>query len=300
MHSYLRAIGLGKVNTHKRLDSLIKKIIKESINDGNVICTSAFNKEEDAYKAQIKYYFDESFGLALEGLYNLEKKRFRMNHYFPFLDNKSATILGSEVAIGRKIDKEAYSVLCDAFKGISLIFFLTNSIEYLNQKIFKSEFNDNAVRVSAMCTEGTILLPVNKDKYQMQKYKAASVARGRLIELARKGDADAIDNLTLDDLDTYNDIYRRMRKEDIFTIVDSSFMPSGLECEVYTIVGNILDIKVTNNSYTKEMVYVFLLECNEMIITLSVNAQDLYGEPEIGRRFRGKVWLQGSVVFAER
>ena len=37
MHLYLRAVGLGSINTRKKLDNLIKDIIKESVNSNNVI-----------------------------------------------------------------------------------------------------------------------------------------------------------------------------------------------------------------------------------------------------------------------
>ena len=51
------------------------------------------------------------------------------------------------------------------------------------------------------------------------------------------------------------------------------------------------------NRYTKEIVYVLNLKCNEYNITLGINEKDLIGVPENGRRFRGDVWLQGLLKF---
>lgn len=50
----------------------------------------------------------------------------------------------------------------------------------------------------------------------------------QLIAQAREGDEDAIESLTLEDMDTYALLSQRVMKEDIFSIVKSTFMPFGL------------------------------------------------------------------------
>ena len=30
-----------------------------------------------------------------------------------------------------------------------------------------------------------------------------------------------------------------------------------------------------------------------------INEKDLYGEPQVGRRFKGSIWLQGYINFPE-
>ena len=39
------------------------------------------------------------------------------------------------------------------------------------------------------------------------------------------------------------------------------------------------------------------LECNEMTLEVCINKIDLYGEPMVGRRFKGVVWLQGYINY---
>ena len=39
------------------------------------------------------------------------------------------------------------------------------------------------------------------------------------------------------------------------------------------------------------------LECNNMAFRMAINEADLLGEPAVGRRFKGQVWLQGRVQF---
>ena len=68
-------------------------------------------------------------------------------------------------------------------------------------------------------------------------------------------------------------------KEDIFTIVDSTFMPCGVECDQYSVIGEILELYEEKNRYTGESIYIMVLECNSLIITTAINKQHLLGEP---------------------
>ena len=298
MHLYLKAVGLGSINTRKEYDKLIRNVIKEGIEKSTVQYSDIHYLPGDSvYPAQIKHYFNKVSGISVNGFYDPKRKSFKPDYVFPFLDS-SVESYESEVSIGRKTERVAFNVLCDEpGRGIALIFHLSNPIDYLLSKPIMADFNDKTVRIAAMSCEGTVLLPVNKSEHQIKKCRAAAAARNNLINLAKKGDASAIDNLTIEDLDTYSDIYKRVRSEDIFTIVDTSFMPSGFECDCYSVVGNIVESRLITNDYTGEDIYVLTLECNDIVFDLCINARDVTGEPAQGRRFKGRIWLQGQVEF---
>ena len=76
-----------------------------------------------------------------------------------------------------------------------------------------------------------------------------------IIVTAENGDEDAIESLTIEDIDTYNELSNRVMKEDIFTIVDSTFMPCGVECDQYSVIGEILELYEEKNRYTGESIY---------------------------------------------
>ena len=298
MHLYLKAVGLGSINTRREYDKLIRQIIKESIEKSTVMYSDIpYLPGDKVFPAQIKHYFNKVCGISLNGFYDPKRKSFKLDYVFPFLDG-SVESYESEVSIGRKTEREAFNALCDEpGRGIALIFHLSNPIDYLMSKPIMADFNDKTVRIAAMANEGTVLLPVNKSEHQIDKCRAATAARNNLINLAKKGDTAAIDNLTIEDLDSYTDIYKRMHNEDVFTIVDSSFMPSGFECDSYSVVGNIVESRMLSNNYTGEDVYVMTLECNDIVFDMCINARDLIGEPAEGRRFKGRIWLQGQVEF---
>lgn len=125
----------------------------------------------------------------------------------------------------------------------------------------------------------------------------ASNNRKQLLNAARSGDQTAMESLTLDDIDTYSKVSRRLVSEDIFTIVDTYFMPYGVECDMYSILGEILAMRERKNSLTGEEVYQMKLNVNELQFDICVPKAQVLGEPQIGRRFKGTIWLQGMINF---
>ena len=136
-----------------------------------------------------------------------------------------------------------------------------------------------------------------KTEADVRRKQNENMNRDRMIAAARDGDQDAIESLTLEDIDMYAAISRRSKKEDVLTIVESYFMPYGIACDQYSIMGNILNVQLVQNSLTEEFIYILTLECNELTFDICINKLDLLGEPLPGRRFRGTVWIQGMVDF---
>ena len=65
----------------------------------------------------------------------------------------------------------------------------------------------------------------------------------------------------------------------------------------YSIMGEILDISLRRNRITREEIYVLHLCCNDLEFDVCINKEDLYGEPQIGRRFKGVIWMQGYINY---
>ena len=149
--------------------------------------------------------------------------------------------------------------------------------------------------LSGISTKGTIILPIEKDEYQIRQEQKGNELRNQMIDAAKAGDVDAMEQLTLEDMDTYTLVSSRSKKEDIFTIVTSYFMPYTVECDKYSILGNIIDVTEIQNKMTGEELYYISLECNSIQIEFVIAKSDIIGMPEAGRRFKGYIWLQGEV-----
>ena len=88
---------------------------------------------------------------------------------------------------------------------------------------------------------------------------------------------------------------RRIVNEDIFSILDTSFMPYGIESDQYAVLGEILNVSQTTNRITDQKIYTITIDTNDLIYDICINEDDMLGVPEVGRRFKGKIWLQGMV-----
>ena len=143
------------------------------------------------------------------------------------------------------------------------------------------------------------MMPIMKDDAQKERIRRDSANRSNLLAAARRGDEEAIETLTLEDMDMYSSISRKIQTEDIFSLVDTYFMPYGVECDQYSVLGEIVDMQLTTNKVTGEQIYILTISCNELTFDVCINIIDLFGEPQVGRRFKGIVWLQGHINFPE-
>jgi hypothetical protein len=291
VHSYLRAIGFSDIKKKKDLDKLLKNVIHNSDQKemAEIIEGSLFT--------EISKEFTKSVGINVRGE-NSEDSEFSINYYYPYFKGKGVTT-NEDVSVEKHAEKESYAGICDDIKvGVSLIFYLQNVSEYMKEKKMGALSKQNiSITLSALSTKGTVLLPISKNDKQIKNTKEASNIRNTLIAAARNGDEEAIESLTLEDIDTYSMISKRIMSEDIFTIVDSYFMPYGIECDQYSILGEIIDVEIEVNEYTKEELYILTLNTNSLTFDICINKMDIVGEPAVGRRFKGVIWMQGKINF---
>ena len=202
------------------------------------------------------------------------------------------------IGVERHAEKESYAGVCDDLSmGVTIIFYVQNVVDFLSERQMNQLSSCSVtLRFSGLSTDGRILLPVAK-RVSDEENSEAILQRTRLIKAAREGDEEAIENLTLEDMDTYSMISRRIADEDVFSIVSTYFMPYGVECDHYNVLGEILKYDLVENSLTKEKIYVLTIESHDLIFEVCINQEDLLGEPEVGRRFKGIVWLQGEIIF---
>ena len=291
MHQYLQAIGFNNIYNRRDLKKLLKNVETEFTHQTVV----SYNPEEDFCEYQKEY--GQCIGITLCGEMD-ENEVFDQAYYFPYFEGSGITTY-ADIVIERKIEKEQYVGMCEDSKvGISLIFTVQNGVEYMreSQAGFTAGLT-TSVTFSGLSLGGTILLPVVKNEKMMKNEQMASDNRQMLINAARNGDQSAIETLTLDDIDTYSQVSRRLANEDVFSIVDTYFMPYGVECDLYSIMGEILAVRTRQNTMTGVKLYQMKLNVNGLKFDICVPADSVMGEPEIGRRYKGTIWLQGYINF---
>lgn len=293
MHKYLRAVGFSKYKTRKEINKLVVNSVKASTKRNYTTI------EDDVLYSEYYAKCGEKIGLCIRGEFS-EDNVFSFDYYFPYVESNDITTC-EDISVEQRIENISFSGVVDDNKiGVSIIFYLQNIITYL--KLVHEDrlpLKGTNLTLTALSVSGKILFPIGKTEYQKAKVNKYNLRKNRKIAEAKNGNENAIEDLTLQDMDTYSIIRKKMADEDIYSLVDTSFMPYGVECDLYAIIGEILSVEQDVNTITKEKVYILTLNVNDMIFDVCINELDLVGEPEAGRRFKGIIWLQGRINFPE-
>lgn len=291
MHRFLRSVGFSALTEMEDQEKIVKDVLL------HYDYKKVVEGDDGHLYAEISREYAPDIGLSAFGEYDLEN-RFRMEYYFPYFRSAQVTTY-EQVGIEQHLRSTSFAVACDdARVGTTLIFQLTNAAEYLDMLAKGIRLKKTtSVSISALAESGSILLPVIKDQKKARIDSTKLEQQNELYAAAENGDEEAIDYFTMEDIDTYSMISRRIQHEDVYTIVDTYIIPYGLECDLYNIMGDITDCNTVQNVATGETVIQLGLNCNDIPLDVCINAKDLLGEPAVGRRFKGIVWMQGSVAF---
>lgn len=293
MHSYLRAIGFSKLKNKREQNTLITSALENATDKMEIEIGSGIRL------VQINRSFGKNLGISIIGEYDNEEI-LSIDHFFPFCLGYHTTEQ-ADIQIEPHTDKEAYSAVSEDYNlGMTLIYNLQNIVDYVRSTWLNDYYRTpKKVKFGSLSLEGRILYGVHLDYIACpyDKQPISNKDRRKLIAKAKSGDMDALENLTLDDMDTYSLITKRIKNEDLLTVVETYFMPYGIDNEHYSILGIIQNIEQIINEFSGEMVYNLTVLCNDVKLNVVINSLDLQGEPKIGRRFKGIIWLQGQVDF---
>ena len=289
MHKYLRASGFSKYIHKKEIRELLQLVKQEP---GSVLM---LGEGEEKY-GYMEKAFGKGFGIRIFGEYD-EDGELQEEYYFPYVES-SVISSRQNCSVERHSDRMAFGgIIDDPGMGISLIFYLNNGIEFVHrQRQMHRPLPMKGVSLNSLCVSGKILLPMKKTDSEKEKIKAAAKKRGNLLEAAKNGDENAMESLAVEDMNIFQNVSRRIAREDVYSIVDTSFMPYGLESDQYAVVGEIHKVDKLQNRLTGEECWQLLLECNNLMLSVTVNTLDLLGDPAVGRRFKGDIWLQGTAM----
>jgi hypothetical protein len=287
VHKFLRTVGFSETRK-KDLEIILQDII-----DYPDVMKVTRDSEGNEF-AEISKEYAPNIGIRVCGTYE-EDDNFHMEYYYPYYN--ATTITTQEfIEIQKHAEKESYAGICDESNlGVTLIFYIQNVADYLSVCQLHKEPLVYGAKLAALSTEGRILLPVEKKSKKKMESCDYNSRRSELISQAREGDEDAIESLTLEDMDMYSMISKRVMQEDILSIVTTYFMPFGVESDQYAVLGEIVDLSRHQNKLSKEFIYQMKIECNDIQFDVCINEKDLLGEPEIGRRFKGNIWMQGNI-----
>jgi len=302
MHDYLRAVGFSSIRDKKDLERLLNTVVgapesesEESISDSGAVYAE---KSRD---------FAQNAGITVRGDFN-ENGIFTSEYYFPHYYGRNIS-LNEDLTAQKHADREEYDGICDLMDlGVSLIFHLNrlddyngDGVEYEKDESSGTDcatryISNASVKLSALSTSGKVLIPLLRSSGQINKKRQHGVRHTRMIEAAKMGSQEAIENLTIEQLDTYAQAVKRLDNEDVLSVVETYFMPYGIACDQYSVLGDIIDCRMVCNQVTGETLCQMLVSANDIMLDICINKEDLTGVPEAGRRFLGNIWLQGVLA----
>jgi hypothetical protein len=293
LHKFLRAVGFSKIKDRKELTKLITDSIQNAgkrsyVTTGDNIILAEFARD-----------FADGIGFAVCGEFD-EDDKFIYEYYYPYLVPTGIST-EEDINVERHAAQYSYAGVCNEPRiGVTLIFYLQNMIPYVkyeNEDHFP--IRGTTLSLAALSIKGQILMPIAKTEEEKEVAKKKNNYRNKLINNARRGDETAIESLTLDDMDLYTTLSKKIRKQDVYSLVDSYFMPYGVECDHYSVLGEIKETRTVENSMTKEKIHIMRVNCNDLEFDVCINDEDLLGEPAVGRRFKGNIWMQGYINFPD-
>lgn len=294
MHKFLRAVGFSKINDRKELTKLITASIQDATKRNYV------TSMEDGIIAEFSRDFADDIGITVCGEFDDDDK-FIYEYYYPYLIPSSIST-EEDINVERHAAQVSYAGICNEPRvGVTLIFYLQNIISYIKyENENKFPIRGTTLSLSALSIKGQIMMPIAKTDEEKEAVKKKASYRNKLIDNARHGDETAIESLTLDDMDLYTSLSKKIRKQDVYSLVDSYFMPYGVESDQYSVLGEITESKRVVNRATSEGVYIMRINCNDLEFDVCINETDLLGEPAVGRRFKGNIWMQGVINYPDK
>lgn len=287
MHKYLQSIGFSDIKNKKELKEILTDVVMTSSE------RSYTEFDEDTRVAIMSKNISPSLGISVCGEFD-EEGHFVYDYYFPYLRSYVKSIQ-EEITVERHSSQISFAGVCEEINfGVIVIFYLQNFTDYFEADK-KDELKNSYISLCGLSSKGHILLPLQKSSIEKRSQKMYYEKRKSLMQDAKKGVESAIESLTMEDMGLYNTICKKILESDVYSLVDSTFIPCGVESDHYSVLGEILHVKEETNMYTNDKIFILTINCNDIIMDIAINEIDLLGEPAVGRRFKGDIWLQGSV-----
>ena len=322
MHKYLRAVGFSQFQKKSQIDDFFK----ENLKDENLIST--YISQDMRLCGQYNIQVCQGAGVSVIGEQEMNQLAL-MDFYYPYLKGYDYTLI-QECTIERHSDKDSYAGIIDDYRmGIALIFQLTNGNVY-NSLIKSHKLTDikiDKIYLSALSISGKIILPIDKKELSGNEFSDKTKLNEDFVEYVEEEEDDdenyvdepPITTRLIGDMDDFADGIggkslsigigiklpkdpigqqeMRLKNEDLYSIVETSLVPYGIECDKYQIVAEILSVNKKTNKFTGENLIEMRVDTMGLQFNLMINEEDLEGEPLPGRRFRGVIWLLGEVEF---
>ncbi len=282
MNPYFRAVGFSSNN------------LKPFMQDVAHTPDASFCLGRGTQDIQVECFkaYGDGFGLLARGTMDQEEN-IHMTFCQPYCT--SGFDLPCAYVEVEALGEDHLVVTQDMESGNEFVFLLQNTLDYCDKA--KKLHKVNQVNVSGLSLNGTVLLPVYRDAYSEEMRREENDFYREMMSRARTGDVNAQELLDIQESETAEMMYLRLKEEDFLSVVEGFFVPLDDDETSYTLLGDILETHKCENRLTKEVIHRLVLDVTGTRLTLFINARDITGVPQTGMRFMGRCKLYGQLVF---
>ncbi|MDF2594390.1 MAG: hypothetical protein K0R69_731 [Clostridia bacterium] len=290
MESPITAVGFSKADSEYKIEDIVGEIL-----DTPTKQIASRTKNNDILAEYSKAFAEDTYVMVRIVVKAGQKDtKIQVEQCEPYVE--SHHMIHVEDLVVECVDDEyTYYAVCEEREtGMQFIFWLQNVVEYTEMLDTKKTFNK--VKVAGLAMEGTIILPIERNEEEEVVEKEEREKLKVIIQRAREGDEEAKEQLEQEERELDEQLKERMLEEDFLSIMSGYFVPTTLVDATYAVLGEITEIRTRRNKKTKEEMYLFVLNVNDMPLEVMINKSVLVGEPSVGMRFMGTCWLQGSII----
>ena len=292
MAVYLRSIGFSSLEIEDVL--AVRDVVLQKPDRSQTI-----GMGEDKLFAQYYKNTGQNIGITLTGYLN-EKEQLIKPHMMPHVvSDFNLDAYECEVHV---IDSDLILTYEDNNSDNEIAFLMQDRITYeKNPKQFAQLMLDKKIKkkinVSGISVFGTIILSVAREEDSLEEDEE-EMYYNNLVIRSKSGDEQARELLTVYEAKSMQIIRERLKEEDLFSVVDSYFLPvtHSDDVSMYDILGTIEDVEEIINTDTQELVYKIAVNATGVVMQIFINKDDLLGVPILGMRFMGNCRLQGDVI----
>ena len=293
MNNYLKAAGYSEYNT----EGIIYRFIRNSVIKPEYL-TTQFDLGDGTTLTEYRMPANAYIGICAAVLKSSGEFE-EIQYYYPYFNSPEVSTAANCIIESHTMS-ELYSGSIDDYNiGLSLIFFLSNPINYRLRKLYDGASEFQGTALAAFANEATVLLPVVPQADPLDPLAGMDVSSifdaDEPILSSEDDETELIDDYIESSLDMYDQINERIESEDLYSLVEQSFIPCGVECDQYSVIGEITDYIEQANALTDERLALIKLSCNNVEFWLCMRKEDILGEPQKGRRLKCRIWLTGTV-----
>ncbi len=294
MLSYLRAVGYKPVNNKPDFNPY-EDIVEFAIGHADRIRKILL--DDGRIFGEIYSSVTKETGILVFGEYD-NQDRFIFIGFVPFVKNEIPSIRNFVSVRYDEEDNIYIGTSMDLHYGGMVQYQFSSLLSFYDKRLVENLRYHATVFLSALSIEGKIILGLHNENSGISYIGHNSMLeREELLFRVAKNEEEAFQLINKEKADSIEIFKKRLKKDDLYSIIESSMVLCEEQKITYLILGTIINWRKFHSEITGEQIFKFLVACNNIIMSVCINENDLIGVPAIGRRFKGTVCMQGRVDF---